>query len=177
MLCNFSSKAFSIPKWYEMTWESDWTYCCVTFNNYLYFIFVCFYIISPFFSFFFFPFVKRLLVIEIMNRFCFCFDSIKVSDKFKLKNLFIKSPFSSLWIDIVFCDWMPERSCQEKVHWRTLCERFFSVYLLETLSLFFFSCYFWLCTLLCCPAILPSTRLSKLIFIYNQVLYSKRNGH
>lgn len=79
------------------------------------------------FFMYFFPFVKRLLVIEIMNRFCFCFDSIKVSDKFKLKNLFIKSPFSSFWIDIVFCDWMPERSCQEKVHWRTLCERFFSV--------------------------------------------------
>lgn len=84
--------------------------------------FVCFHIISP--LFYVFPFVKRILEIEITNRFCFCFVSIKVSDKFKWRNLFIKSPFSGLWIDNLFSDWITERSCQERVHWRTVYGRF-----------------------------------------------------
>lgn len=119
---------------------------CVTFNNYILYLHgICLlsYHFSPFLCFFFFPFVKRILVIEITTRFCFCFDSIKVSDKFKWRNLFIKSPFSSLWIDNLFCDWILEISCQEKVHWRTLYGQFNCLFICWKPYPFFFPVIFY----------------------------------
>lgn len=121
----------------------------------------------------FFPFVKRILVIEITNRFCFCFDSIKVKNKFKLKRtclsslLFLKfvGRYPILWLDT----WKNKLS--GKIHWSALYEGFV-VCLFKMLSPPpFFSLLFRLCTL-CCLAILPSTRLSVVIFIYHQVLYN-----
>lgn len=78
----------------------------------------------------FFPFVKKILVIEIMNRFWFCFDSIKIN---KRRNLFIMSAASSLWKDTPIHDWIPERCSQETAHWTALYEQFFN---------FFLNCHF-----------------------------------